>query len=399
MYIPRDAEPVLHHLASRFPALVCTGARQVGKTTLLREAFPNHTYVSLDLPSRAARAEETPQDFLTAYPPPILIDEVQYAPGLFRHLKAAIDDDRHAMGRFILMGGQRFQLMEGLSESLAGRTGIVVLEGLSLSESSPVYGPAPDRWIGRGGFPELARVPDLERDIFMDGYLATYLERDVRQITNVGSLRDFERFVRLLATRNAQQLSLSAAGRAIGIDTKTAGSWLSVLEASGQITLLEPYFGNLGKRVVKTPKLYFNDTGMLSYLLGLEESRVSSSPLFGAIWETAVFSELRSAIRRNRLNRRVYYYRDESGTEVDFLVLGDGARLVEAKVGEHPSIREAKPMMKLAERVQSAGTTVSAEFEPLRGVIVCRTTDRYHIPTQTIEVAAAGLGDVDAVVA
>ena len=261
-YYPRHCAERLARLAAGFPAVVVTGARQAGKTTLLRRAFPEHHYVSLDLPSVADQAERNPDLFLRNHPPPVLVDEVQYAPGLFRHLKAAIDVRRHEMGRFVLTGSQHFTLMKGVSESLAGRCGLLELENLALAEIGGVTEVPSDAHglaalMSRGQFPELWRLRELSERDYFSSYLATYLERDVRQILRVGSLRDFERFLRVLAARPAAMLNRSDVARDVGITGKTVGEWLSVLETSGQIALLEPWYANFGKRLVKTPKVYF----------------------------------------------------------------------------------------------------------------------------------------------
>ncbi|MDP3177192.1 MAG: AAA family ATPase, partial [Spirochaetaceae bacterium] len=200
--IYRIAEERLRDLLRYFPALVLTGARQTGKTTLLRKVFPSYGYISLDLPSQAALAEEAPDRFFERNPPPCIIDEVQNAPGVFRHLKVRIDGERHAMGSWILTGSQKFTLMKNISDSLAGRTAILELEGLSWSELAGAGIMAKlEAFLLRGGFPELWRVPELPAGSFFSAYLSSYLERDVRQILNVGSLRDFERFIRVLAAR------------------------------------------------------------------------------------------------------------------------------------------------------------------------------------------------------
>ena len=223
---------------------------------------------------------------------------MQYAPGLFRHLKAAIDERRHDMGRYILTGSQNFTLMKGISDSLAGRCGIVELENLALHEINAVTPPGDDAaslagLMARGQFPELWRAPELPAADFFASYLATYLERDVRQILNVASLRDFERFVRVLAARSAAMLNKSDVARDTGVAVKTIGEWVSVLQASGQIVLLEPWHVSFGKRVVKTPKVYFRDSGLLCFLLGLDASTLLTSPALGAVWETFVFAEMR----------------------------------------------------------------------------------------------------------
>ncbi len=327
--IHRALSEYIHRSSRSFPAILLTGARQTGKTTLLRALFPDHHYVTLDLPSVAAQAEENPDRFFSEHPEPVIIDEIQYAPGLFRHLKRRIDQNRHDMGNWILTGSQKFSLMKGVSESLAGRIAVIELEGLSSEEASP--GSADfDPLILRGGFPELWRLRELDSDLFFSSYLATYLERDVRQILNIGSLRDFERFIRLLASRNAQLLDMTGLGRDLGISAKTAGAWVSVLEASGQITLLEPWFGNVGKRIVKTPKVYFNDTGLVAWLLGLNDS-FAAGPFGGALWETFIFAELRKRRSQTGGRKEIFFYRDSQSLEVDFILTGSEPVALEVK--------------------------------------------------------------------
>jgi hypothetical protein len=360
-----------------FPALVLTGARQTGKTTLLQESFPHYRYVSLDLPSVAVSAEESPERFFSENPPPCIIDEIQYAPLLFRHLKAEIDKNRHAMGSWILTGSQKFTLMKNVADSLAGRAAILELEGLSKREiASTGTAATTEQFIQRGGFPELWRVPELPTVSFFSSYLASYLERDVRQILNVGSLRDFERFVRVLAARNAAELDLTAVGNAVGVTAKTSAAWLSVLETSNQIALLEPWHANIGKRIVKRPKVYFRDTGFLCWLLGISPPLPSQGPWNGALWETYVFAELRKAIETSGKNRALYYYRDNGGIEVDFVVAGDGSRLIETKWTELPRPADAIGIRKLA---AIGRKTRAAELWDARGFVLCRTRNDYPI--------------------
>jgi len=331
MEYPRTIAGKLLELARYFPAIAVSGARQSGKTFLVQKTFPRHHYVSLDLPSIAEQAERAAPAFLREHPQPVVIDEVQYAPALFRFLKAEIDRDRHAMGRFILTGSQQFVLMKGISDSLAGRCAIVDLENLSREEISAVQA-VTDKTdtlislMARGQFPELWRVPDLPRRDFYASYLATYLERDVRQILNVTSLRDFERFIRVLAARSANILNKSDVARDVGISVKAVGDWLSVLQASGQIILLEPWFESFGKRIVKTPKVYFRDTGLLCFLMNLDEKTLGGSPSMGAVWETFVFSEMRKMAQQGQREVRFWYYRDQRGREIDF-VIETGGRL------------------------------------------------------------------------
>lgn len=338
MWIPRAVEPRLERSARTRPVIVLTGARQTGKTSTFLRLFPKHSFVSLDLPTEAEQAEKEPRAFLQRHPPPVIIDEVQYAPGLFRHLKAEVDAHRTRNGQFLLTGSQKFTLMKNVSESLAGRADIVELETLSLSE---IRAALPDTGIEtaivRGGFPELYANPDIDLIAFYNSYLATYLERDVRLLTNVGSLRDFERFVRACALRSANLLNKADLARDVGIAPSTASHWLSMLEASGQIVLLEPWFSNRTKSIVKSPKLYFADTGLLCALLNIRsEEALRQSPAIGAIWETFVFAQLRDRERRAGRVSSLFFWRDRT-REVDFVVdAGGRMELYEAKWTEVP---------------------------------------------------------------
>ncbi len=343
MWIPRDLERRVRRSARTRPVVVLTGARQSGKTAALRRLFPRHHFVSLDLPTEAEQADQDPAGFLARHPLPVIIDEVQYAPALFRHIKALVDADRRRNGRFLLTGSQKFTLMKEVADSLAGRADIIELETLSLAE---IHGArrrtTTEAAIVRGGYPELHANPDIDTAAFYNSYLATYLERDVRSLTNVGSLRDFERFLRACALRSANLLNKADLARDIGIAPSTANQWLSVLEASGQIVLLEPWFSNRTKSIVKSPKLYLTDTGVLCALLNLRTVRdLRQSPSAGAIWETFVFAQLRHRERREGRSGRVYYWRDRT-REVDFLVEAGGrVELFEAKWSEIPTVRDA----------------------------------------------------------
>lgn len=358
MWIEREISESLKGLAAQYPALVVTGARQVGKSSLLARAFPDHRYVSLDDPTQAELAEHAPQEFLAKFPPPVFVDEVQYAPGLFRYLKIAIDRDRHNMGRFVLTGSQKFSLMQSVSESLAGRSAILELEGLSASEIEAAKLIEANDWqrlVVRGSFPDLWRDATLVSAQFFRSYVATYLERDVRLLLNVGNLRDFDRFIRACAARSGQLLNKSELGRDVGISPTTAGEWLSVLQASGQISLLEPWFGNIGKRLVKSPKLYLNDTGLLCYLLGIDETTLTNSPYRGAVWETFVYSELRKLSSIHSPSLLIGYYRDQVNREVDFLLEAAGRiTLIDAKTAEQPSQGIVKSMRNIASFLENA---------------------------------------------
>ena len=360
MWIERLIGERIKRLAAAFPAVILTGARQTGKTSLVKRLFPEHRYVSLDLRLLAEQAEEAPESFLRDHPPPVVVDEVQYAPGLFRHLKVAIDGDRGRKGAFILTGSQKFTLMRAVSDSLAGRCAVVSLPGLCVEEiraagRQPEAAP-PGELPARGGFPELWAEPAIPTREFYQSYVSTYLERDLRQIVNVGSLRDFERFLRAGAVRAGQLLNKSNLARDIGVAQTTASHWLSALEAGNQVTLLEPFFANVGKRLVKAPKLYFNDTGLLCFLLGANAGDLGPSPLTGAIWENFVFTELRTWLDLARPDWSLWYYRDQQNREADFLIQGpyESIRLLDAKWTESPRRQAFAQLDKVAAVVGSA---------------------------------------------
>ncbi len=338
MWIDRWMEPVVLDRAKTRPVVVLTGARQTGKTSLVRRLFPRHHYVSLDLPSEAAQAEEDPAAFLSRHPAPVIIDEVQYAPGLLRHLKREVDAHRGENGRFILTGSQPFELITGVAESLAGRAAVLTLGGLSYSEILRARpGTTVEEAILRGGFPELHERPEIDARGFFQSYVATYLERDLRSQLQVGNLRDFERFARAAALRTSQLLNRAEMARDVGVAPSTAGQWLSVLERSGVVSLLEPWFSNRGKSLVKSPKLHFQDAGLCAFLMGIGSVEdLLDSPLAGALWETMVFSELQRLLASGHGSWQLAFWRDRT-KEADFLLHRAGKfRLADAKWTGHP---------------------------------------------------------------
>ena len=392
MYLERRVQTQLQRLTGLFPAVAVSGARQTGKTTLLKHCFPGYRYVSLDLPSKAEQAERNPDDFLREHPDPLIVDEVQYAPGLFRHLKGAIDQRRHANGRFLLTGSQHFTLMEGVSESLAGRIGLVDLETLALAEL-PATAQARSKsdlinLMARGQFPELWRVPEFPAGDFYAAYLATYLERDVRQILNVASLRDFERFLRILATRSGNILNKSDLARDVGVSVKAVGDWIGVLQASGQIAVLEPWFTNIAKRMVKTPKIFFRDSGLLCYLLNLTTATLPTSPLLGALWETFVFAELRKLVSLQDEPATLWFYRDQRAREIDF-VIDSGGRLsfIEAKWQEHPRNHDARTIHAVSRELAHS----NLPWKPGRHLVIGTPANRYDLAE---DVTALGIADL-----
>ncbi len=382
---PREIAAAVRRIAKHFPAVVVTGARQTGKTTLLTKLFGDYSYVSLDLPAEAQLAEEDPQSFLARHPAPLLVDEVQYAPKLFRYLKVEIDRNREMNGRFILTGSQKFSLMQGVSESLAGRCGVLELEGLTIRELGPVFSQLEESEgiagiLGRGFMPQLWKDTAIRPADYFSSYQATYLERDVRQLLNVSSLRDFDRFMRALALRSGQLLNKSELAKETGINSKTADKWLSVLVASNQVTLLEPWFVNLGKRLAKTPKIFFNDVGLLCFLLGLSGQAVTGSYLVGAIWETFVFGELRKHLSLSAPQATIWHYRDQS-RETDFIIEKDGRlHLAEAKWKEIPTSRDFAQMLKVHELLgERAGWPI---------MVLCRTRQSFPVAENLLAVNA-----------
>lgn len=338
MWISRKYEDTLKALFTQFPAVAVTGARQAGKTALVQHVFPEIGYVSLDFPAIAAQAEQNPDGFFRERGLPLIIDEVQYAPALFRHVKALIDADRKP-GRLILTGSQIFPLMQGISESLAGRCGVLSVMNLAAAELRSFQGGEvfnETAFLFKGGYPELHARPELDPHFWYGAYLTTYLERDVRNILNVGSLRDFDRFMRALAARTGQILSYSDLARDVGVAPNTAKKWISVLQASGQVFLLEPYFRNVGKRLVKSPKIYLCDTGLAAFLMGFESwQAVERHPAVGALWETHCVMEVVKAFASRGRNIPLWFWRTARGEEVDLIIEREGQfTAVECKYAE-----------------------------------------------------------------
>src|ERR1022692_4150958 len=373
MWISREVEPRLLRSARTRPVVVLTGARQTGKTSTFRRLFPSYEFVSLDLPTEAEQAEKEPQSFLRRHPPPVIIDEVQYAPDLFRYLKGAVDASRARNGQFLLTGSQKFTLMKNVSESLAGRADIAELETLSLAEiRSALPQTGLETAVVRGGFPELHANPDIDATAFYNSYLAPYLERDVRSLANVGSLRDFERFLRACSLRSANLLNKADLARDIGIAPSTANQWLSMLEASGQAVLLEPWFSNRTKSIVKSPKLYIADTGLLCALLNIRsEEALRQTPGAGAVWETFVFAQLRARERRAGRTGSLFFWRDRT-REVDFVVdIWGRQELFEAKWMELPDLGDTVNLDFVGSVVGKSRIASSA--------IICRTSNSFPI--------------------
>lgn len=334
--IVRTLEETLVQAAKEFPAVGITGPRQSGKTTLVRMAFPDKEYVTLEDLETRQLAEGDPKGFLSRYPDGAILDEVQRVPHLFSYLQGILDDSRET-GRFILTGSQQFGLITGVTQSLAGRIAMLTLLPFSLEELNDAGRASErlDQLLFQGSYPPLYdRVTDFE--LWFQSYTNTYVERDVRLLTNVRDLSTFFRFVQLCAGRSAQLLNSSSLAGDLGVSHETIRSWISILEASHIIHLLQPHHRNFNKRMIKSPKLYFHDTGLLCYLLGVASpEQLNIHQRRGAIFETWVVSEmLKHRLHRGKRNN-LYFWRDRAGNEVDVLV-DEGARLmpVEVKSGQ-----------------------------------------------------------------
>ncbi len=348
MYVRRTLEQQFLKASNHFPVMLVTGARQVGKTTFLRElGKEGRAYANLDDPRVLELARSDPALFMQRYPGPVIIDEIQYAPELLPYIKMTVDEEK-VPGRFWLTGSQQFHLMKEVSESLAGRVAIMRMLGLSRRERDSVsistdpFLPTPSileprlesmssltlpdlyALIWRGAYPALAIDRDMDRDLYYSSYVQTYLQRDVRDLARVGDEASFLRFVRACAARTAQILNFADLARDANVAPNTAKSWLSILETSGIIFLLEPYHTNVTKRLIKTPKLYFLDTGLCSWLTEwASPESLEAGTAAGAMLETWILVELLKTWWHNGKRAPFYYYRDKDKKEIDLLILQD----------------------------------------------------------------------------
>ena len=363
MYIKRHIENTFHERAKWNGAVIVTGARQVGKTTLIESALPNVPKVELDDKLTLEMAKTAPSQLLDLYPPPVFIDEVQYAPEIFPYIKMNIDKSKKK-GQYFLSGSQPFNLIQNVSESLAGRAGILSMYGLSFREIKGEKWDKPfipsteylmarkgehipagikEVWntIWRGSYPELYEKADYPWDVFYSDYLKTYIQRDVRDLAQVGNELQFTQFMRLIAARTAQNLNLNDVSKEIQISAPTAKRWLSILQTSGIIHLLPPYHNNLGKRIVKAPKLYFTDTGLCAFLSRWNTAEsLMTGAMSGAYFETFVIGEIIKSYANRGKDADMYFFRDSNGVEIDLLIYENGSIYpLEIKTATEPTAK------------------------------------------------------------
>lgn len=342
MWIKRTLEKILPEISQETPCILLTGMRQTGKTSLFEHILPQAGFISLDLPRNAEEAENSGEQMLERMTEPLIVDEVQYAPKLFRVLKKKIDQDRQRKGRYYLTGSQRFELMREVSDSLAGRVTIIELPTLSAEEIEIFLNIKMEPGllldvIWKGGFPELYR-DQRNPERFYSSYIATYIERDVRQLVSIRHEREFDRFLRLCALRAGQLTSLNPMAAELGISASTAKSWFDALIASHVISLVEPYHTNLSKRLIKTSKFYFTDTGLQCALAGIRsKDELQHSPLLGPIFEAHCFGQILRSFQNRAIRPRIAFFRDHFGHEVDFVIeVGNDTHLIECKWNEEP---------------------------------------------------------------
>jgi uncharacterized protein len=330
--IKRIAASKIDQLATTFKSVAIIGPRQSGKTTLAKSLFPDKTYLSLENPDVRRFALEDPRGFLSRYQAGAIFDEVQRAPELFSYLQEILDDSPEP-GRFILTGSNNFLLQQNISQTLAGRVAILNLLPFSTEElySQPSDVPDENQIIFKGLYPPIYE-PGIPPEDWFPNYLRTYIDRDVRQIKNITDLIIFERFIRLLAGRNGQELNLTSLAVDTGVDTKTVQSWIAILESSFIIYLLRPHFKNFNKTLIKRPKVYFYDTGLVCSLLGISSvEQLPLHPLRGALFESLVVTELVKQRTNTGKPVNLYYWRDKTGHEVD-VVIDNGLSLVPVEV-------------------------------------------------------------------
>ncbi len=407
MYFHRHIEPVVERIAKRKPVLVLTGARQVGKSTMLKEVYSGIRYVTLNRPLVRESAKDNPSLFFETNKPPVIVDEIQKAAELFDYIKDIVDEDK-TKGQFYLTGSQSLKLMKNVSDSLAGRVGIIKLLGLSMRELDSLsyrepFLPTTEHitamdvggarfeyghiaaLVHKGFFPELHETESDLHDWadFYSSYFQTYIEKDIKDVLNIQDESAFIKFVKAAASLTGEMLNMTTIAEICGKDVKTIRSWLSVLESSGLVYLLQPYYNNFNKRLIKTPKLYFLDTGLACWLLGWNTpEQLVNGAMWGHIFETFVFGEiLKSYYNDGIVEPPLYYYRDKDKSEIDIVIQnGDTLHPVEIKTSSDPT----KAMVSAFRCLDGIpGTAVGA------GAVVCLASERLPLKDNVLIIPAS----------
>jgi predicted AAA+ superfamily ATPase len=346
-YVRRELEVQVLQAAKAFPAVVLTGPRRVGKTYLIRHLFPRASYFLLEDPDVVSRLRADPQGFLDDLETPAILDEVQNVPEVFALVRSRIDRHPRRRGQWILTGSQEAPLMQGVTESMAGRAAVLQLLPFSSRETPKVT-------LLHGGYPEAVARPRSAR-LWFSSYVQTYLERDVRAVTAVKDLATFRRFLALLATRHGQVLNKTDLASPLGVSVPTISQWLGVLETTAQILIVPPYFENFGKRLIKSPKVFLADSGLACHFLGIETAaELAKSPFRGSIFEGFIASEIVKAQTNSGRRRELYHFRDERGLEIDFILAGKSGSLILVECKASRTVRPgmAVAMQKLTEAIK-----------------------------------------------
>jgi predicted AAA+ superfamily ATPase len=318
MFLERFAEPLLKRYLRSFPAVGLTGPRQSGKSTLLRNALPNYQYVTFDDQRNIELFEEDSEAFLAQFPDKVIFDEAQYVPEIFNAIKIRIDNDRQNYGKYVLTGSSQFSFVKNITESLAGRIGLMQLLPLQFSEMPKAL---QEESIYQGAYPELVLRDYRDADLWYSSYLDTYLNKDVRVLSQIGDMRDFRRLINLAAANVGQALDMSNFAKDLGVSVPTIKRWISILEASYVLFLLPPFSNNLGKRIVKSPKLYFYDTGLVSYLTGIKTfSQYNQGPLAGSLFENYIIAEVKKKLLHGGVQAELCYFRTQDKAEIDLII-------------------------------------------------------------------------------